>query len=136
MAWVLGLLFTDGNVSLGRVSLSSVDLDLLEKVKRLLNSSKPIYKAKQSYDKSKYLYKYEFYREKMRGDLNRLGLHERKSLNMIFPDVPEDYMRHFIRGCWDGDGSVFISGGKMNANYTCGSLKFIERLESIKEDSR
>ncbi len=66
--------------------------------------------------------------KKMREDLNRLGLHQRKSLTMIFPDVPEKYMRHFIRGCWDGDGSVFISGGKMNASYTCGSLRFIERL--------
>ncbi|MGA2465557.1 MAG: LAGLIDADG family homing endonuclease [Thermodesulfobacteriota bacterium] len=128
MSWVLGLLFTDGNVSPGRISLSSIDIELLEKVKTLLNSTKPLIRQVQSYDKSKCVYRFEFYREKMREDLNRLGLHQRKSLNMIFPNVPEEYVRHFIRGCWDGDGSIFISGGKMNANYTCGSFGFIDRL--------
>jgi hypothetical protein len=47
---------------------------------------------------------------------------------MDFPQMPPEYGRHFIRGCWDGDGSVFLSGGKLNANYTTGSINFIERL--------
>jgi hypothetical protein len=47
---------------------------------------------------------------------------------MIFPDVPEEYMRHFIRGCWDGDGSIFISKGRLRGSYVCGSFKFIEGL--------
>ena len=128
MAWVLGLLFTDGNVFPGGVSLSSVDIELLEKAKKLLNSTKPLVKQVQSFDKSKYIYRFEFYREKMRKDLNRLGLHQRKSLTMIFPDVPHDYMRHFIRGCWDGDGSVFLDRGNLVASYISGSKKFIERL--------
>ncbi len=128
MAWVLGLLFTDGFIRPSSVSLWSMDIELLEKVKKALGSSKPIGIATQSYDKSKHIYTFRFYREKMMEDLNRLGLHERKSLNMIFPNVPEEYMRHFIRGCWDGDGSVFVSGGKMNANYTCGSFDFLNRL--------
>lgn len=128
MAWVLGLLFTDGNVQPNKVSLSSVDLDLLEKVRKQLNSTKSIAKRPQSYDKSKHIYELEFFREKMRDDLNLLGLHERKSLNMIFPNIPEEYTRHFIRGCWDGDGSVFLAKGKIGANYVTGSKKFIERL--------
>lgn len=128
MAWVLGVLFTDGFVRPSAISLWSMDIELLEKIKKVLGSSKPIGIATQSYDKSKHIYTFQFYHEKMRDDLNRLGLHQRKSLNMIFPNVPQEYMRHFIRGCWDGDGSVYISGGKINANYACGSLKFIERL--------
>jgi hypothetical protein len=47
---------------------------------------------------------------------------------MIFPDIPEKYIRHFIRGCWDGDGSIYISGGKLRGSYVSGSLKFVERL--------
>lgn len=128
MAWALGLLFTDGNVSPGRVSLSSVDLELLEKVKKLLNSSKPIHKVIQSYDKSKYIYRFDITREKLVEDLNKFGLHQKKSLNMTFPDVPQEYTRHFVRGCWDGDGSIFISEGKLRGSYVCGSLKFIEGL--------
>ncbi len=66
MAWVLGLLFTDGTIDKTRVAIHSIDLDLLEKVKKLLNSSKPIAKRPQSYDKSKHIYEFGFYREKMR----------------------------------------------------------------------
>ena len=128
MAWVLGLLFTDGCIRPGSVSIHSVDLELLEKIKTFLNSSKPIAKIAQSYDKSKHIYRLEFCREKMREDLLKLGLVQRKSLIMQFPEIPEEYMRHFIRGCWDGDGSVYISNGKLNASYVCGSKDFIKRL--------
>ena len=128
MAWVLGVLFTDGCISGGRVSIHSVDIELLEKIKNLLSSSKSIAKKIQFYDKSKHIYLLEFYREKMREDLLKLGLVQRKSLIMQFPKVPEEYMRHFIRGCWDGDGSIYISNGKLNASYVCGSKDFIKRL--------
>ncbi|MBI4679730.1 MAG: hypothetical protein HY753_00585, partial [Nitrospirae bacterium] len=115
MAWVLGLLFTDGCFSGSRVTITSVDIELLEKVKNILGLSKPIAKRIQSYNKSKHIYSLEFYREQMREDLLKLGLVQRKSLIMQFPEVPEEYMRHFIRGCWDGDGSIYISNGKLNA---------------------
>jgi len=128
MAWVLGLLFTDGNINKGRVLISSVDIELLKNIKKLLNSSNPIPKRTQSYDKSKHIYDFGFSREKMKKDLNRLGLYEKKSLDMVFPDVPEEYMRHFIRGCWDGDGSVFLDKSKIVASYVSGSKKFIEKL--------
>jgi len=49
-------------------------------------------------------------------------------LDMLFPVIPEEYTRHFIRGCWDGDGSVFLDRGNLVANYISGSKKFIERL--------
>jgi hypothetical protein len=128
MAWVLGLLFTDGYIGGGRVKISSIDIELLEKIKKLLNSSNPISKRTQSYDNSKHIYEFGFSREKMIKNLNILGLHEKKSLNMVFPDVPEEYMRHFARGCWDEDGSVFLDKGRVVASYVSGSKKFMERL--------
>jgi|GEM_PF-343442 len=129
MAWVLGLLFTDGSVGKNRVILTSVDLALLEKVKRHLKSTKPIIKYPQGYNKSKYLYHFGLYREKMREDLDRLGLIPQKSLTMRFPDVPQQYIRHFIRGCWDGDGSVYLERkDKLRANFVSGSKKFITRI--------
>ena len=128
MAWVLGLLFTDGTINNTRVAIHSVDIDLLEKIKTLLKSTKPVQKRTQSYDKTKHIYEFGFYREKMRDDLFKLGLQERKSLIMVFPDIPEEYMRHFIRGCWDGDGSIFFDKNRLVASYISGSKKFIERL--------
>jgi hypothetical protein len=128
MAWALGLLLTDGHIHGNNVKLASVDIDLLEKVKNILNLSKPIITSKQSYDKSKLIYYLAFSSKRMREDLNKLGLIEKKSLILVFPDVPEKYIRHFIRGCWDGDGSVYISKGKINANFYSGSKAFIIRL--------
>ena len=132
MAWVLGLLFTDGNVQRRgtrlSISISSVDLDLLENISRFLKTTRPIRKCIQSYDKTRHIYQLEFYREKMRDDLHNLGLIEKKSLIIGFPDVPDEYIRHFIRGCWDGDGSVYITGEKIKASYVTGSKAFIERL--------
>lgn len=128
MAWVLGLIFTDGCLSGGRVQICSIDLDLLEKVKKHLGSNKQVLKTTQSYDKTKFIYRIEFCREKMRNDLYKLGLVEKKSLILKFPEVPKESIRHFIRGCWDGDGSVFISGGKLRASYVSGSKDFIYSL--------
>lgn len=131
MAWVLGILFTDGCMHSGkapRVTLSSMDFELVKKVKEILESSKPIMKRTQSYDKSRHIYSFEFYREKMSEDLQKLGLVPRKSLVMEFPNVPEEYKRHFIRGCWDGDGSIFLSAGKLRASYISGSKAFVLRL--------
>lgn len=133
MAWVLGLIFTDGNLQNSvqnglRVSISSVDYELLDKVRNLMQSKREIKKKAQSYDKNKYIYQFEFYREKMRSDIQELGLTERKSLTMQFPKVPEAYVRHFIRGCWDGDGSVYFESEKLRADYVTGSKVFIETL--------
>lgn len=46
-------------------------------------------------------------------DLLKLGCTPRKSLTLKFPNdgifKSNDLIRHFIRGYFDGDGSVFIS---------------------------
>ena len=61
-------------------------------------------------------------------DLRRLGLTERKSLTMHFPDVPEEYLWDFIRGCWDGDGSIHHDKRNLTAAFYSGSLVFIQRM--------
>lgn len=78
MAWVLGLLFTDGFIRPFSISIWSMDIELLEKIKKTLNSSNPIGITAQSYDKSKHIHRFAFYHEKMMEDLNRLGLHQRE----------------------------------------------------------
>jgi len=128
MAWALGLLFTDGHIRGNMIQFTSIDKNLLEKIRTLFQSLRPIYKRTQSYDKSKHIYAFAFSHPKTGEDLKKLGLHEKKSLDMVFPVIPEEYMRHFIRGCWDGDGSIFFEEHKLVASYISGSKIFIERL--------
>ncbi|TKS57970.1 MAG: endonuclease [Nitrospira sp.] len=64
-------------------------------------------------------------------DLRQLGVTPRKSLTITFPPMPPHLVRHFIRGCWDGDGSVYWEGNDIyivHASYVSGSKDFIEQL--------
>lgn len=129
MAWALGLIFTDAYFSKAtHVKIASIDLDILEKVKALICPYRPIQQQRQSYDKTKKIYMLTFGNNLMATDLRALGLTMAKSKVMPFPDVPEEFIRHFIRGCWDGDGGLTISKGKAAAHYTCGSKGFIDRI--------
>jgi hypothetical protein len=47
---------------------------------------------------------------------------------MCFPSVPREFVRDFIRGCWDGDGSIFRGRGLLIASYVSGSRDFIDGL--------
>jgi hypothetical protein len=133
MAWVLGLFFTDGclHKSQGkyyRFTFSSMDIELIEKVKFALNSNQRMKVFKQSYDKSKLIHGFETSNTNIITDLIEIGITERKSLGMKFPEVPKEYIRHFVRGCWDGDGSVYMANGKLEVKYCCGSYDFIQRV--------
>ena len=64
-------------------------------------------------------------------DLVSHGLHPRKSRSIQIPDMPFDLIRHFIRGCWDGDGSIFKCkrvGSPWAASYATSSFGFITGL--------
>jgi hypothetical protein len=131
MAYVLGLIATDGCVSKsGTVSLCINDRDLLEKVKDLMGSAHTI----KYYGHQEGLYSFHFSRQKLYADLNRLGIFPNKSLNIRFPDVPDAFLIDFIRGVFDGDGSVFFEKNSpklpLRASFVSGSKDFIETLEA------
>lgn len=130
MAYVFGLIVTDGCVSdTGVVSLCLNDLDLLEKVKKALGSEHKITPSKRQ----KGLYCFYFSRERMVGDLEKLGVLPRKSLTVRFPKVPQWYLPDFIRGVFDGDGSVFFDKRQpkfpLRAKFISGSEDFIIVLQ-------
>ena len=134
MAYVLGIIYTDGNLfhdpvrKMYRISISQKDRELLDKVLKLMDCNY-ILRYKKQRGIAGHLYLIDLQQKDMFHDLLELGLTSNKSLNMTFPGVPPQCTRHFIRGCWDGDGSVFVTGrGKLDANYITGSIKFIERI--------
>ncbi len=157
MAWVLGLIYTDGNLLISfmkdnrykkefpmkRVSLSQKEPEILNKALKLMNcNAKLIYSRRREYKKTVAgeMYRFTINHEKIYDDLTKLGLTPNKSKTITFPDIPEQHVRHFIRGCWDGDGSVFLNRWeymntkpKIAASFTSGSKTFIESMAHVLE---
>jgi hypothetical protein len=130
MAYVLGLIATDGCVSKsGTVSLCINDKDLLETVKRAMDSEHNVSPSRHQ----EKLYCFHFARPRLVKDLAALGILPRKSLNIMFPAVPNAFLRDFIRGVFDGDGSVYFEKRSvrypLRATFVSSSEKFIEKLE-------
>ena len=136
MAWVLGLVYTDGYMDPGRqedpsrrisqttasLSIGQKEPELLLKVLGLMDSNAQLKTVTGG------TLVFAVSSNKIYNDLVNIGLRPRKSLNMCFPDVPDTYLSHFIRGCWDGDGSIGYSKGRYRARFFCGSLAFVESL--------
>jgi len=134
MAYVLGLIITDGCISTTSVvSLCINDKDLLDKVKEVMGSAHKITPSKHQ----KGLYYYHFAREKLVKDLEKLCVVPKKSLIVKFPEVPQDYLPDFIRGVFDGDGSVFYDKRRpkfpLRSKFVSGSKDFIIGLQKSLE---
>lgn len=137
MAYVLGLLMTDGclnRVKNGsyRISLCLNDKELLQEVAKTIGSEHTIALSKCQNG----LYIFIFGREKIAQDLIKLGMRPKKSLNLKFPDVPKEYLRDFIRGVFDGDGSVFYSKSKNSplvSKFVSGAENFILGIKNALE---
>ena len=73
--------------------------------------------------------------------LNNLGCCPDKTHNEIFPDLKifssTDLIRHFIRGCVDGDGWVYLDNRNHVICGLCGQEQFLTRvLEVLPEEFR
>ena len=68
-------------------------------------------------------------------DLKKLGCVENKSLILTFPteqQVPKEFVYDFIRGYFDGDGSITNCNGNYNLNFV-GTKSFITTLSQYFE---
>lgn len=108
MAYVLGVLATDGNVQHNTVTLGLTDLELVEKVRSLMGSDNPIRQVAPRGYSRKVQYHLQISSVELAATLTKLGITPRKSRSLAFPKMPKDCIRHYLRGCWDGDGSFYL----------------------------
>ncbi len=137
-AYVLGYIFSDGNIawnpSKGYQSLtitaSEKDKDHLENVRKILSSTKPLL-----YGKSTNSFRMIVCNQKICIKLMKFGVVPRKSLIVKFPNIPQIYVRHFIRGVVDGDGMVRYVNRKRSPYFeiriASGSPKFLRKLARV-----
>jgi len=111
-AYWLGFLMADGNISNKTLSnRNRVELTLAEKDKEHLEKFKSFiqYKGNISYREKQKAYRVAFNSVKVHNDLNKLGCTSTKSLTLTFPEkniIAKELIPHFIRGYFDGDGSI------------------------------
>src|SRR5919198_1804276 len=106
LAWVVGLITTDGNLSPnGRgLAVTSKDKDLFETVQRCLGLDGGIGRTFGGWGHECLRLQWKdrrFYRW-----LTAIGLMPAKSLRLGPLAVPDEYFPDFLRGCIDGDGSI------------------------------
>ncbi len=135
MAYVLGFFVADGCImtSKGRennpytFNITSIDLEHLQSIKRVLGSDYKI--GKKSNGSGGNAYQISVRNSTLATDLIKLGICPRKTYNLGAIKVPEEYFSNFVRGFFDGDGSVYIYSVnnvlQIKSSFVCTSFDFI-----------
>lgn len=110
-SYILGLIYADGyvgNEKFNNISLTQKEYKLLYEVKKELEFTGRIRLGnKGGFENSKPGYVLNFSSEKVANDLRKLGLYPKKSLTIDkIPNIRDELKRHFLRGYFDGDGSI------------------------------
>lgn len=112
-AYWLGFIFADGSISSEgsiRISLVVEGKSHLEKFKKaigytgLVRGPYHVSSKKKGGEKTKYTLDHR--NRKMATDLAALGAVPNKTFLIKFPPIAKELRRHFIRGLFDGDGSI------------------------------
>lgn len=148
-AYILGFLFADGCVnsktSQIRLKLQEKDKEILDKIKVYLNYDKPL-NYSTCKNSSQGQYNLIICNKKIYVDLISHGLTPKKSFTCKFPILLPDLYSHFIRGYFDGDGSIYVGLDHrrkdrivaginiVSSTYFCNSLS--EYLQSKQIDTK
>jgi hypothetical protein len=132
--YLLGAFISDGNIEdsrgRGRATINSIDKQWIVDIKNTMVPNGTVSKKDNTYY-------FRFSHPEMIQWLMKNECVPRKSLTVKFPNVPDKYLPDFIRGIFDGDGSVsckfYQSTSKNSKNkgtcidyltcYICGSSK-------------
>lgn len=116
-AYWLGFIYADGYILSKRkqsnrvlgISLNIKDKKHLEKFNDCLRSNVEIktYVESSGFGKGSQYCRVLYASQKLTDDLMKHGVYEHKSCILSKPDIPEEYIKDFIRGYFDGDGSIW-----------------------------
>lgn len=145
-AYFLGFLYADGCNTMNsvKIQVSETDKDILLKLRNRINSNCKILPCKPSIVKngnksyiSKKSYVLWLNSRYLCNKLLERGCMPRKTFKLIFPKsriLPKKLIRHFIRGYFDGDGSMCADKNKKGSKfYLIGRKAFCLEIKSILE---
>lgn len=127
LAWLLGLIWSDGHLLGNNIEICSKDLQLIDLILALVEGSRYGLKNQGRHIKAT-LWSIPFIRF-----LRSLGLTPRKSLTIIWPNIPEAYTGAFMRGLIDGDGSVFLTCSRPSQKVADLHVQFVTASPFLKD---
>lgn len=137
-AYWLGFIMADGCVYKGsnntlrlQINLKSSDVGHLDKFQQAIRSSYKIQIKKITVNSEAALLKINS--TKMCKDLQDLGVVLRKSLICEMPNIPNQLMKHFIRGYFDGDGCITTPKNKNTKVTIVGGEKMMKSIKDFLE---
>lgn len=149
-AYWLGFICADGwishkknNAGVVGISIQYSDIQHLKKFNKSIGGNYKIidYWSKSSIREneliSSHICRIEVYSIKMYNDLVNLGLSNKKTYNMGFPDIDKKYVIPFLRGYFDGDGGLSYTGNNpkiIGLSYWSASPKMIEGISKSLDD--
>lgn len=109
--YFLGVCITDGCVDQNqrRITIVSKDKEWLETISKSICNNKPLHKVK-----NKNAYTLTINSKFISNWLIDNECVPNKSLTVKLPNIPDEYLPHFVRGVFDGDGCITIH--KKNKN--------------------
>ena len=143
MSYILGFAVADGCVGVKRIrkkdgdkqyyfNITSKDRSHLENIKRVMAAQQKIYSKYSGYTGKKDYYFIQIGHQEICRDLLNLGIQPRKTYNLEPIKVPGEYFPDFVRGFFDGDGSVYIykvnGTPQIKASFVSSSLSFISKF--------
>lgn len=135
-AYFLGILYADGYNDTSRnsvnLSLKEEDKRLLVDLSNLIQPSKPLQFIKLQQPTWSDQYRLVIANKHISKRLAELGCIKAKSYTLSFPDFfPLELVPHFIRGYYDGDGSLMCHNNKIYSISIVGTESFCSALAKI-----
>lgn len=141
MSYVLGFVVADGCVGVKRIrkkdgiknyyfNITTKDRSHLENIKKVMNAQQKICSKGNGHSDRRDYYFIQIGHQEICKDLLRLGIYPRKTYNLNPIKVPDKYFLDFVRGFFDGDGTVYIlkvnGTPQIKADFISSSLSFIK----------
>lgn len=148
MAYVLGYFAADGCMFINQrgsryIEFVSTDRRSIQRIRAMMHSKHSIGEREFDNPNWKVGYRLQIGSKEMFNDLSLIGFTPNKSKIVKMPVIPKGFLSHFVRGYFDGDGSVSYGFHKRNnrngkplqfrivTSFASGSKEFLEQLKFV-----
>ena len=133
-AYILGFWYADGYITYQ--DQACIKLKDSESDRKLLEDIRDYICPEQELKKDKNSLVLKISSNSFCLNLINLGcLYEKTYKELNIPEMDESLLRHFIRGYFDGDGTVFFDRKYLKSNISSINKNFLEKIKKILDDN-